>query len=326
MWPEICPPGAHQRARREATDTGALPAWNDLQTTSMIDLHTHTDQSDGTTAPAKLVDDALSMGLEALAITDHDTLAGYDLAVPHAKEAGLELVCGIELSTRLEKKSDGPRLPSVHLLGYFFDRPPSAEFRAWLYRQQESRRQRNRDLIAKLQSFGLDITLEEVQQLGRNLTGRPHFARTLLKKGYVSTIQEAFDVYLADDAKAAVEREEPTLVEGIRRVAEGGGLPSLAHPVRLPGNNRESIEPLLYELVDAGLMGIEVYHSDHTAKDIELYQALAAEFKLIISGGSDFHGDNKPAISLGTGRQGNLNLSYDLLERMRAEFAACLTR
>src|SRR5689334_9453001 len=148
----------------------------------MIDLHTHTDQSDGTASPAALVEQAMSLRLEALAVTDHDTLAGYDLAAPLAAKAGLELVCGIELSTRLEKKSDGPRLPSVHLLAYFPDRPPSPEFRAWLYRHQESRRQRNRDLIAKLQSFGLDITLEEVQVLGHNLTGRPHFAKILLKK------------------------------------------------------------------------------------------------------------------------------------------------
>lgn len=292
----------------------------------MIDLHTHTDQSDGTSSPAALVDQAVSVGLEALAITDHDTLAGYDLAVPRAAEAGLELVCGIELSTRLEKKSEGPRLPSVHLLGYFPDRPPSPEFRAWLYRHQESRRQRNRDLIAKLQSLGLDITLEEVQALGRNLTGRPHFARVLLKKGYVSTIQEAFDVYLADDAKAAVDREEPKLVDAIRHVAEGGGLPSLAHPIRLPHNDRAPLQTLLKELMAAGLLGIEVYHSDHTPEATELYRSLAAEFKLIITGGSDFHGGNKSAISLGTGRNGNLKLGYELLERMRTEFAAYVAR
>jgi 3',5'-nucleoside bisphosphate phosphatase len=292
----------------------------------MIDLHTHTDQSDGTASPAALVEQAMSLRLEALAVTDHDTLAGYDLAAPLAAKAGLELVCGIELSTRLEKKSDGPRLPSVHLLSYFPDRPPSPEFRAWLNRHQESRRQRNRDLIAKLQSFGLDITLEEVQVLGHNLTGRPHFAKILLKKGYVSTIQEAFDVYLADDAKAAVDREEPKLVDAIRHVAEAGGLPSLAHPVRLPHNDRESLQTLLRELIDAGLLGIEVHHSDHTPEATELYLSLADEFKLIITGGSDYHGGNKPGVSLATGRNGNLKLGYELLERMRAGFAACLAR
>jgi len=292
----------------------------------MIDLHTHTDQSDGSVSPTALVEQAVAMRLEALAVTDHDTLAGYDLAVPAAAEAGLELVCGIELSTRLDQKSDGPRLPSVHLLGYFPDRPPSPEFRRWLERQQESRRQRNRDLIAKLRSLGIKITLEEVQVLGRNLTGRPHFAKILLKKGYVSTIQEAFDRYLADHAQAAVEREEPRLVEGIRRIAEGGGLPSLAHPVRLPQEDRASLAALLRELIAAGLMGIEVYHSDHTIEAVEMYQSLAEEFDLIITGGSDFHGENKPAVSMGTGRGGNLNLSYDVLARMRTQFAACLAR
>jgi predicted metal-dependent phosphoesterase TrpH len=293
----------------------------------MIDLHTHSDQSDGTTTPAGLVEQAAAMGLRALAITDHDTLAGHDLAQPLAAAAGIELVCGIELSTRLEQKSDGPRLPSAHLLGYFLTGPPSAEFRVWLDQQQESRRQRNRALIAKLQSLGLEITLEEVQALGRNLTGRPHFAQILVKKRYASTIQEAFDLYLADSAKAAVERDEPTLPEGIRRIAKGGGLPSLAHPVRLPYNTPASLEALLEELIEAGLMGIEVFHSDHKPDDSAQYLSLAEQLRLAVTGGSDFHGANKPAISLGTGRDGNLNLGYEMLERMRAAAASsCLAR
>jgi predicted metal-dependent phosphoesterase TrpH len=291
----------------------------------MIDLHTHSDQSDGTVTPAGLVEQAVAMRLQALAITDHDTLAGHDLAEPLAAAAGLELVCGIELSTRLEQKVDGPRLPSAHLLGYFFMGPPSAEFRAWLDQQQESRRQRNRSLITKLQSLGLAITLEEVQVLGRNLTGRPHFAQILLKKGYVSTIQEAFDLYLADDAKAAVEREEPTLPEGIRRIAKGGGMPSLAHPVRLP-YNPAALVALLEELIEAGLMGIEVFHSDHKPEDSAQYLSVAKQLHLAVTGGSDFHGGNKPAISLGTGRNGNLNLSYEVLERMRATAISCSGR
>jgi hypothetical protein len=285
----------------------------------MIDLHTHTDQSDGTVAPAQLVQNALDLELEALGITDHDLLVGYDLAAPVAAEKGLELICGVELSTRLAPKNPGVRLSSVHLLGYFLEEPPAAGFRQWLRSHQESRRQRNRDLIAKLQSLGVDITLEEVQVLGRNLTGRPHFAQVLLKKGYVSSMQEAFDVYLADWAKAAVDREEPTLLEAVRYVREGGGLPSLAHPVRLHcGRDLEELRALVRQLVDAGLEGIEVYHSEQGPAEIELYLLIAAEFSLVATGGSDFHGNNKPAIHLGTGKGGNLNLPYSLLEGMRA--------
>lgn len=283
----------------------------------MIDLHTHTDRSDGTASPAELVRASVALGLEALGVTDHDTMAGYDLTGPLAAEAGLELICGIELSTRPDSPKNGSRPPSVHLLGYFLQSPPSAGFRDWIRGHQESRRQRNIVLIAKLQSLGVDIALEEVQALGKHLTGRPHFAKVLLRKGYVRTNQEAFDRYLADNAAASVEREEPELVEGVRRIRDGGGLPSLAHPVRLPQRDRDSLAALLGILIDNGLQGLEVYHSEHGVEETALYKELAGEFKLVETGGSDFHGDNKPAIQLGTGKDGNLNLPYTLLQSMR---------
>ncbi len=288
----------------------------------MIDLHAHTDQSDGSVPPAHLVHNAVALGLEALGITDHDLLTGYDMAVPVAAEAGLELICGVELSTRPEQQPGEKRPPSVHLLGYFLNTPPTLEFREWLLKHQASRRRRNLDLVAKLNSLGVDITLEEVQALGRNLTGRPHFAKILLAKGYVRTNQEAFDVYLADDARASVEREEPTLVEAVQRVHAAGGLASLAHPVRLPRRDRASLEALLASLCAVGLQGIEVYHSEHSPADIELYLSLARQFGLIVTGGSDFHGDNKPSIALGTGKDHNLRLPYSLLEQMREQHLA----
>jgi len=292
----------------------------------MIDLHTHTDRSDGTASPAQLVGDAMAMGLEALGITDHDTLDGYDTAAPLATEAGLELVCGIELSTRPDPPPDGSRPPSVHLLGYFLQAPAAPQFREWIRGHQESRRERNRKLIAKLNSLGVDISLEEVQALGKHLTGRPHFAKVLLRKGYVKTNQEAFDRYLADNASASVERDEPELVEGVRRIRDGGGLPSLAHPVRLPVRDRASLEALLGTLIDNGLQGIEVYHSEHSPEDTALYKELAAQFQLIETGGSDYHGDNKPSIRLGTGKGGNLHLHYSLLENMRRGVAEMTAR
>jgi predicted metal-dependent phosphoesterase TrpH len=171
----------------------------------MIDLHTHTNRSDGSVAPEQLVHDAKAIGLQALGITDHDTLDGYDIAAPAAAAAGLELVCGIELSTRADPPPGGGRAPSVHLLGYFLQDPASAGFRQWIKGHQDSRRESQTD------SLGVEITLEEVQVLGKHLTGRPHFAKILLKKSYVKTNQEAFDKYLADSASASVEREEPEL-------------------------------------------------------------------------------------------------------------------
>lgn len=283
----------------------------------MIDLHTHTDQSDGTASPAQLVYQAAAIGLEALGITDHDILTGYDLAQPFAAEAGLELICGVELSTRPQQQPGEKRPPSVHLLAYFLNAPPPATFRDWLLQQQASRRRRNLDLVAKLNSLGVEITLEEVQALGRNLTGRPHFAQILLKKSYVQTAQEAFDVYLADDAKASVEREEPALIEAVERVYAAGGLASLAHPVRLPRPDRASLEVLLASLCAVGLEGLEVYHSEHSPQETALYLSLTRQFDLIVTGGSDYHGENKPSIALGTGQNNNLQLPYSLLEQMR---------
>jgi predicted metal-dependent phosphoesterase TrpH len=202
------------------------------------------------------------------------------------------------------------------VLGYWLDAPPAAEFRTWLETQQASRRQRNVDLIAKLNGLGVAIKLEDAEVYGRNQVGRPHIAKVLLDKGYVSTLQEAFDVYLADDAQAAVDRDEPSLEEGIRRIRDGGGIPSLAHPVRLRRSEAE-LAQLVERLLGVGLRGIEVFHSEHAPSECEQYAGLARRFGLIPTGGSDFHGENKPAVCLGTGIDGNLCLSYGFLEEMR---------
>ena len=288
----------------------------------MIDLHTHTDRSDGTTEPEDLVRLAVQAGIEALAISDHDTLAGYDAALQTAAGCGLELICAVELSTRLHEQSvPGKREPSVHLLGYWPLSPPSVEFRWWLESQQQSRRQRNVELVAKLQQLGVEITLQDAEIYGRNQVGRPHFARVLCDKGYVSNMQEAFDIYLADDAKAAVDRDAPSLEAGIRRITDSGGIASLAHPVRLPQRGPD-LAKLLDRLVALGLKGIEVFHSEHSPADTDLYVDLARRFDLIPTGGTDFHGENKPRIRLGTGIDSNICLPYSLLENMREKCAA----
>jgi 3',5'-nucleoside bisphosphate phosphatase len=288
----------------------------------LIDLHTHTDRSDGSTDAADLVRLALREGIEALGISDHDTLAGYDAALPVAVESGLELICAVEVSTRLgATKSPGKRQPSVHLLGYWLLSPPSHEFRCWLQSQQEGRRRRNLELIARLEQLGVPVSLHEAEIYGRNQVGRPHFARVLCDKGYVSNMQEAFDLYLADEAAASVERDEPSLEAAIQRISEGGGMPALAHPVRLPQRGPE-LASLLERLVDLGLLGIEVFHSEHSPGNTAEYSQLASRFDLIPTGGSDFHGENKPSIRLGTGINSNISLSYEFLQHMRQMFAA----
>jgi predicted metal-dependent phosphoesterase TrpH len=274
----------------------------------LIDLHTHTDESDGSYSPAELIAEAVSLKLEALGITDHDTLAGYDAAEPLARAAGLDLVCGIELSTKLRGRS-------VHLLGYFLNGPPAAAFRDWLREMQESRRDRNIRLAEKLRSMGMDVSLAEVEARGRSLAGRPHFAQVMVEKGYVEDTRQAFDDFLDESAKAYVDRKEPQFPEAVQLILDAGGLPSLPHPVRVPRNGAP-FEDLIGEMVDAGLKAIEVYHSDHEPADERFFAQQAARHGLGITGGSDFHGAMKPHIHLGTGA-GNLHVPRAVLDQLR---------
>jgi len=273
----------------------------------LIDLHSHTNESDGSLPPAQLIEYAARSGVTALAITDHDTLAGYDLALPAADASGTELVCGIELSTKLHGRS-------AHLLGYFPGGGPLAEFRAWVRLQQESRKDRNIRLVARLRELGFDITLEEAEARGRGMTGRPHFAAILLEKGYVRDYRQAFDDYLDESAQAYVYRHEPEFAEGVAAVRQAGGIASLAHPTRVAGDVAE----MMPELCAAGLNAIEAYHSDHTAAETEYFVGLARGHGLLVTGGSDFHGELvKPGVRLGSGYQGNLRVPPEVMAHLR---------
>ena len=280
----------------------------------MIDLHSHTNESDGSFSPFELVELAQQTGLEALAISDHDTFAGYDQALPEAKARGLDLICGIELSTRIP----GTKARTVHLLGYFLRHAPPTEFRAWLEEMLAGRRDRNQRLITSLREKGVEIELAEVERLGRTLTGRPHFARILIDKGYASNFDDAFRRYLGESAPTYVERYAPYVAMAIQRVLGAGGLPVIAHPIRLGIHDHAAEESFIGELRDAGLRGIEVFHSDHRPADMERYAGIARKYNLLVTGGSDFHGAIKPQISLGTGNQGNLNIPITVLNDLRA--------
>lgn len=279
----------------------------------MIDLHTHTNESDGSCAPLELVDRALAMGLEALAISDHDTFAGYDQALEPARTYGLDLVCGIELSARLL----GDLRRTVHVLAYFLHGGPPEQFRSWVNELLASRRERNVRLVAKLQSMGVPIELAEVERIGRSLTGRPHFARVLIQKGYAADYDDAFRRYFGEEAPAFVERYGPQVSEAAAQVAAAGGLAVVAHPIRLGVRDKSAEEALIRDLRDMGLRGIEVFHSDHGPSDVERYSAIAKKYGMAVTGGSDFHGDAKPAVALGTGRAGNLDIPKSVLEALR---------
>jgi hypothetical protein len=204
------------------------------------------------------------------------------------------------------------------LLAYFVGREPSPQFVSWLGQLQETRRDRNRRLIEKLRQFGVEITLDEVEKKGRSLTGRPHFARVMVEKGYVPDIDTAFNQYLDESAKAYVERRDPPLSDAIERVREAGGIPSLAHPVRIFRNNYAEVSTLIRNMLPHGLSAIEAYHSDHAPADIRHYLEVGKRYDLAITGGSDFHGTNKPSIKLGSGMDGNLAIPYQVLEDLMA--------
>jgi predicted metal-dependent phosphoesterase TrpH len=281
----------------------------------VIDLHSHTDESDGSLTPAELVGLAVNSKLHSLAITDHDTFAGYEKAVPLARSAGLDLLQGIELNSRIEMNGTATGR-FAHILAYFPVERPSQAFLEWLEETRRNRRERNEKLVASLQAAGIDITLGEVEARGRSLAGRPHFARILVDKGYANSLEDAFDRYIGEDAPSYVRRESLTTEETISRVREGGGIPVVAHPIRLGFNPSERREFLL-SAKKAGLLGLEVYHSEHSAM---LQTELLAEAKalgLLPTGGSDYHGPSvKPDIVLGTGR-GNVNVPLAFLTALR---------
>ncbi len=280
-----------------------------------IDLHAHTNESDGTLPPEELIALAAASKLDALAITDHDTIEGYSKARVCARDAGVDLICGIELNSRLYFPP-GDDYRSVHLLGYFPNDAPSAAFTERLHRAHEDRRIRNGKLIEVLRKLGLEITLQEVEARGRSLTGRPHFARVLVEKGYASSFEDAFTRYIGESAPSFVERQSQTTEEAIQTIREGGGIPSLAHPVRL-SLPREAERAVIIRLKDAGLMALEAWHSEHSPELQAHYKSLAKDLELLVTGGSDFHGGPKPGVKLGTGLKDNIRVPRSVLENMR---------
>jgi 3',5'-nucleoside bisphosphate phosphatase len=279
-----------------------------------VDLHSHTDASDGSLSPPALIELAVSLRLDALAITDHDTFAGYAVAAPVARAAGLDLVCGIELNTRLRPPEGHSRL--VHLLAYFLAAPPTESFMTWLGKLHQDRRDRNENLVKALRAAGVEITLEEVERIGRSITGRPHFARVLIRKGYATDYRDAFRRFLGEDAPTYVEHESPDTEAVIAEVLAGGGLPVVPHPVRLMFPDQLSERQAIERLKRAGLIGLEVYHSDHSAERQAYYLEMARSLDLVPTGGSDFHGAPKPDVALGTGRN-NVRVLHEVLAAMR---------
>lgn len=282
-----------------------------------IDLHTHTTASDGTFTPGQLVEAARVVGLDALAITDHETFAGFEAAAPYAQEVGLDLVRGIELDT-YARVPGSPQRRNLHLLAYFPFAHPFKPFVAWLAAQQNSRQERNVRLVDSLRRQGVAITLEEVEDVGRSITGRPHFARVLIEKGYAKDREDAFRRFLGEEAPGYVERDSVLTEQAIEAVCLGGGIPVVAHPVRLSLAGRVEEREMLRRLKRAGLVGLEVIHSDQSPDLQEYYYGLAQTLELMPTGGSDFHGALKPKVHLGRGVDNNVRVPKEFLDGLRS--------
>jgi predicted metal-dependent phosphoesterase TrpH len=280
----------------------------------LIDLHAHTLCSDGSVSPAELVALAASSGARAIAITDHDTVAGLTEGRDAAARLGVEFVNGIEISAEY---SPG----TMHILGYYID-AASVPLVSRLDDLVAARDERNPNIARRLQALGLDITYEEVARIaGSDLVGRPHFARLMVEKGYAESIQDAFDRFLAKGAAAYVEKKRLSPADAIDLIHEAGGVAVLAHPYQLKLDSEQDLDRLIAELRALGLDGIEAIYSRHTRVERDFYSEMAARHSLLITGGSDFHGTYKPDISIVKGK-GDLRVPYSLLEGLKARAAS----
>lgn len=278
-----------------------------------IDLHVHSTFSDGTLTPTELAACAAGKGLAAFALTDHDTMEGISEAMAAAEKYGIELIPGIEFSAAYHDRD-------IHILGLGLN-PEQADFSRLLKSFQKSRETRNEEMADRLRRMeGFDITLPKLQKAYKSsVLTRAHFGRWLFEQHYVSSISEAFARYIGEDCPCFVPKKLSTPDQAIRGILAAGGIPVLAHPL-LYHMPEQELEALIGELKESGLKGIEAIHSSNTGNDEQNLRLLAQKMNLSISGGSDFHGKNKPLIQMGSGK-GNLKIPYEIWENLKTEGA-----
>ena len=276
------------------------------QSVNIVDLHTHSNFSDGSLSPTELVRHAGEVGLKALALTDHDCIDGIPSAINAARQLGIILIPGVELNSFQETE--------IHILGYFSE-DNYENMKEFLSKAVAERIIRNRKIIDKLASLGIRVSFDEVSiEAGKEVFMRSHIASVLVKKGYVSDIGKAFSHYLAVGKKAYVKKEFPTADLCVSAIKHAGGIPVLAHPVQIKLKLRK-LRKTVAALIESGLAGIEAYYSTNTVADTENYLGLARDFDLIATGGSDFHGDYKKHVLLGSGN-GNLVIPDSVLDNV----------
>lgn len=272
-----------------------------------IDLHTHSNCSDGSMSPRELVAHAAECGLKAIALTDHDTVAGIEEALQAGKEYGVEVVPAIEFSVQSDTET--------HILGFYIDYK-SELLRNALENINSVRWQRTVNTCNKLRELGFDVTLEEAQAIAPSgIIGRAHFARILAEKGYTQSVKEGFDKYLANGKSAYDGTQYLTADAAVKLISDLGGVSFVAHPhlIRL---DDASLREFLSELKSVGLCGIEGYYNEYTPEMQTYFQSLAKDLELEICGGTDYHAKMKPHIEIGIG-QGDMKIPYSILQRIK---------
>ncbi|MBW2108706.1 MAG: PHP domain-containing protein [Deltaproteobacteria bacterium] len=290
----------------------ASTVFKDILTTlsGCIDLHIHSTASDGSLSPVEIILAAKKAGLKAIAITDHDTVAGTLEALACPDAPPLEVMSGVEISARF---SGG----ALHLLGYLF-RADALALRDALAVLQKARVERNLKITERLRRLGIDVQYDEVCDIaGGGQVGRPHFALVLVRKGVVHDIDQAFDRFLKSGRPAYVPKSRLSAAEAIAAISAAGGVPVLAHPGSLNAAGDAELSAIVSELKGLGLKGIEAYYPGHDPERIAAYEQLAVRYGLVMTGGTDFHGVLKPDIRLGVGR-GDLRIPYHLVKALKA--------
>lgn len=257
--------------------------------TNTIDLHTHSTASDGLYPPAELLRLAYDAGLKTIGLVDHDTTDGVVEALAAGKALGVEVVPGVEVNTDLPNKRG-----EAHMLGYFVEYE-RADFQRKLQALRAARERRGERMVEQLRALGLDVTWERVRELAQGAVGRPHLARALIEKGYATSVSDAFDKYLAPGRPGYIPRFKLSPEDAVRLIASARGVPALAHPAGIP----ELEEQVLPPLVQAGLQGLECYYGQYDEETVARLLALADHFRLVPTGGSDYHGPNMHPTPLG---------------------------
>ncbi len=281
-----------------------------------IDLHIHSTASDGSLYPLEILEKVQKIGLTAFALTDHDAVEGVQEIIRHGVPDAVKFLTGVEISAQSPDFFDIPG--NFHILGYGF-RPDDPRLNQSLKIQRDARKNRNPLILDRLKELGIDISLEEVIAESPDAQiGRPHIAKIMVKKGFVGSINEAFDVYLAQGKPAYVDKVRIKTETAIGLIQSSGGIPVLAHPGLLEVADNNAYDPLFKNLRSMGLKGIEVYFPSHSAEQTKFFEALAKKHGLLVTGGTDFHGAINPDIKLGVGR-GDLSVPYTIYKSLANE-------